>query len=121
MLPTIFLHQGLGFSNCKLAQVIFPFIVYTKLISLLSIFFSLDIEGAEFGVLKTVPWDKVDIEVLLVELIHAGLIHEGTRDDVHKFLSSKNYFYLGTIGMIFYFKSQKFELFFILQLLMMFL
>ena len=25
--------------------------------------FSLDIEGAEFAVLKTIPWDKVDIEV----------------------------------------------------------
>ena len=25
--------------------------------------FSLDIEGAEFAVLKTVPWDKVDIQV----------------------------------------------------------
>ena len=25
--------------------------------------FSLDIEGAEFAVLKTVPWEKVDIQV----------------------------------------------------------
>ena len=25
--------------------------------------FSLDIEGAEFAVLKTIPWDKVDIQV----------------------------------------------------------
>ena len=25
--------------------------------------FSLDIEGAEFLVLQTIPWDKVDIEV----------------------------------------------------------
>ena len=50
--------------------------------------------------LKTVPWDKVDIEVLLVELIHAGHVLQGSRDDVHKFLLSKNYFYLGTIGMI---------------------
>ena len=28
------------------------------------IFLSLDIEGAEFAVLKTVPWDKVDIQVI---------------------------------------------------------
>jgi hypothetical protein len=26
-------------------------------------YFSLDIEGAEFPVLKTIPWDKVDIQV----------------------------------------------------------
>ena len=30
---------------------------------LVLLFFSLDIEGAEYEVLKTVPWDKVDIEV----------------------------------------------------------
>jgi hypothetical protein len=30
--------------------------------------FSLDIEGAEYGVLKTVPWDKVNIDALLVEV-----------------------------------------------------
>ena len=60
--------------------------------------FSLDIEGAEFGVLKTVPLDKVDIEVLLIELIHAGDVNQGSREDVHEFLLSKNYVYLGTIG-----------------------
>ena len=65
MLPIIFVHQGLELSNCKLAQVY----VYLLYKTLLSTFCSLDIEGAEYGVLKTVPWDKVDIEVLLVELI----------------------------------------------------
>ena len=69
--------------------------------ALLLRYLSLDIEGGEFGVLKTVPWDKVDIEVLLIELIHAGHQEKGSRDDVHKFLFSKNYFYLGTICKIF--------------------
>ncbi len=31
--------------------------------------FSLDIEGAEYDVLKTVPWDKVNIDALLIEVI----------------------------------------------------
>ena len=31
-------------------------------------FFSLDIEGAEMGVLRTIPWHKVDIEVFLIEV-----------------------------------------------------
>ena len=26
-------------------------------------YFSLDVEGAELGVLKTIPWDKVNIKV----------------------------------------------------------
>ena len=60
-------------------------------------FIYLDVEGAEFKVLKTVPWDKVDIEVLLIELIHAGSNFEGSRDDIHQFLLSKSYVYLGTI------------------------
>ena len=38
-------------------------------------FLSLDIEGAEFEVLKTIPWDKVDIEVIVAELLHAGEVH----------------------------------------------
>ena len=59
--------------------------------------FSLDIEGAEFEVLKSVPWDKVDIEVLLIELIHAGTHFKGSREEIHKFLSSKSYVYLGSI------------------------
>ena len=33
---------------------------------------SLDIEGAEFEVFRSLPWDKVDIEVIVTELVHAG-------------------------------------------------
>ena len=51
--------------------------------------------------LKTIPWDKVDIEVLLIELIHAGNQNKGSREDVHQFLFSKKYVYLGTICMVF--------------------
>ena len=31
-------------------------------------FLSLDVEGAELDVLNTVPWDKVDIELVMVEV-----------------------------------------------------
>ncbi|KAK3087900.1 hypothetical protein FSP39_012292, partial [Pinctada imbricata] len=33
-------------------------------------FFSLDIEGEELSVLKTIPWDRVDIRMLTVEFVH---------------------------------------------------
>ena len=49
--------------------------------------FSLDIEGAELDVLKTIPWTKVDIKVLLVEYEH---IKEGKKALVD-FLTSKGY------------------------------
>ena len=32
-------------------------------------YFSLDIEGLELDVLKTIPWDKVDIKVSILVLI----------------------------------------------------
>ena len=32
-------------------------------------FFSLDVEGSEMDVLRTIPFDKVDIELLLIEVM----------------------------------------------------
>jgi len=37
-------------------------------------FLSLDIEGAEQAVLKTVPWDKVDIELVMIETYHSDRV-----------------------------------------------
>jgi len=54
-------------------------------------YFSLDIEGAEFEVLKTIPWDKVDIRVLSVETHLVGRVFPGTRQDVVKFMASVGY------------------------------
>jgi Methyltransferase FkbM domain len=35
-------------------------------------FFSLDVEGFELAVLKTIPWDKVDIKVYDLQLYYKG-------------------------------------------------
>ena len=58
---------------------------------------SLDIEGAEFPVLRSLPWDEVDIEVILTELVHAGELFPGSRLEVIEFLESKNYQYIGNL------------------------
>ena len=42
------------------------------------------IKGAEFEVLKQVPWEKVNVEVLLVELEHAGKVQHDHCIDDHK-------------------------------------
>lgn len=60
--------------------------------------FSLDIEGAEYQVLRTVPWDKVDIEVLLIELVHVGLIFPGSKEDVVNYLDSVGYQFIMTVA-----------------------
>ena len=64
-------------------------------------YFSLDIEGAEFLVLQTIPWDKVrfleechnsiychqvDIRVLTVETHLAGHVFPGERSDIIAFM-----------------------------------
>jgi len=59
--------------------------------------FILDIEGAEFEVLKTIPWKAVDIEVLIVELEHSGKVFPGTRNEVIRFLEVNDYNLIGNM------------------------
>ena len=54
-------------------------------------YFSLDIEGAEMGVLKTIPWDKVDIWVLSVETHNPSRVIPGSRDDIINYMKSVGY------------------------------
>jgi len=52
---------------------------------------SLDIEGAEFAVLKTIPWDKVDIQSLTVETHMMGMIFPGDREEFIGYMKSVGY------------------------------
>ena len=54
-------------------------------------YFSLDIEGAELVMLKTLPWNKISMTLIDVEVNHAGAIFPGTRDDIQNYLSSQGY------------------------------
>ena len=48
-------------------------------------YFSLDVEGAELPILKTIPWDKVNITILSIEVNHS----DGNKIDT--FIKSKGY------------------------------
>ena len=50
-------------------------------------YFSLDVEGAELGILKTIPWDKVDIRVLTIEFNN----RQEDKDKMMDFLRQKGY------------------------------
>ena len=50
-------------------------------------YFSLDVEGAELQVLKTIPFDLFNIKVLTVEFAHT---FEG-KSSLRKFMESKGY------------------------------
>ena len=63
-------------------QNIIPLVIYSIRKSLSAIgkteidFFSLDIEGAELSVLKTIPWNKVNIKLVMVEVNHTDRVEE---------------------------------------------
>jgi hypothetical protein len=60
-------------------------------------YLSLDIEGAEEAVLRTLPWDKVDIKVISLEIIRKKLDERAEGEHVDPFptivdyLTSKDY------------------------------
>jgi len=60
-------------------------------------YLSLDIEGAEFQVLQTIPWDKVDIEVISLETNHAGEVFPGSQKEVRQYLEERGYVLAGTV------------------------
>jgi hypothetical protein len=51
----------------------------------------LDIEGAEYAVLQTIPWDKVNIRVLIIEVRNAGKIFDGNRFQIRKLMKDNGY------------------------------
>ena len=60
-------------------------------------YFSLDIEGAEYPVLKTLDdLSQTDIKMIGIEINHAGEIFQGTRNDIQQYLKSNGYDFTGT-------------------------
>lgn len=55
-------------------------------------FLSLDIEGAELKVLSTIPWDKVDIELLMIEVNHID------NKELEQIMKKAGYAYVKTLG-----------------------
>ncbi|KAB7494882.1 Protein Star [Armadillidium nasatum] len=49
----------------------FPLLSYLKALNVTTVdYFSLDVEGAEFSILQSIPWKEVNIKTLSVEYIH---------------------------------------------------
>ena len=51
-------------------------------------YFSLDVEGSEFQILKTIPFHNVDIKVINLEINHVGEIFPGILKDILKYLDA---------------------------------
>ena len=51
-----------------------------------------------FQVLRTIPWDKVDIEVVTVETNHAGEVFPGTKEEIREYMAEQGYVYHNTVA-----------------------
>ena len=70
-------------ANAEVLQALcLPFISILYAIGSPSVdYFSLDIEGVELDVLKTIPWDKVDIKIFSIEVVGNGREAYGEKVD----------------------------------------
>ena len=57
----------------------------------------MDIEGAEYPVLNTIEYDKVDIGTISVEINHAGKIFDGSREDIKELMENNGYDFVTTV------------------------
>ena len=56
-------------------------------------YLSLDIEGAEWPVLQTLDFQKLDIKTISIEMNHVGKFFDGDVTQVHDFLSNSRVTY----------------------------
>ena len=59
---------------------------------------SLDVEGSEFQILKTIPFHEVDIKVIDLEITYIGKIFPGTWEDILNYLDTQGYEFHFKIG-----------------------
>ncbi|CAK9797843.1 Protein Star [Anthophora quadrimaculata] len=78
-----------AYSGVHVSVQCFPFIDLMAALNVTTVnYFSLDIEGHELQVLKTIPFDKINIETLSVEFSHV----ENGQKELTDFMESKGYY-----------------------------
>ena len=99
ILPFLLLHRGVQKWSIAKYCPHFSFITLLKAINSPKVtYFSLDIEGAEYDVLKTLDFDKIDISLLGVEI--QGMLPDdvlrkntGSKEQIHNLLKQNGYIY----------------------------
>lgn len=84
----------------------FPVYSVLRALNLPSIdYFSLDIEGAEYQVLNTIPLQMSRIKLFGIETAHAGNIFDGTEKDISNLLYANGYEYVARSKLDKFFKK----------------
>jgi len=101
-------NEALPYHRREVKIQCFPLYSVLKALNATSVdYFSLDVEGSEFPILKTIPWHKVAFKVLGIEVTHLGKVFDGDRGELEAFLSSKGFKYRSSVGDdAFYVKSK---------------
>ena len=60
--------------------------------------------------LKTIPWNLVDIRVLGIETEHAGKVFEGTEKDISNYLQSNGFNVTHKVGHDLFFMQRQYVL-----------
>ena len=51
----------------------------------------MDVEGSEFQILKSIPFQEIDIKVIDVEVNHLGEVFPGSWEDILNYLKTQGY------------------------------
>ena len=51
----------------------------------------MDVEGSEFQILKSIPFQEIDIKVIDVEVNHIGEVFPGSWEDILNYLETQGY------------------------------
>ena len=57
-------------------------------------YFSLDVEGSEWSIIESIPWDKVNITIVNLEYAHLGNLNTA----LNKFMINQGYSIVKRIG-----------------------
>ena len=63
-----------------------------------------------FSFFQTIPFDKVDIKIIQIEMDHVGEIFPGTKDDVEAFMDSVGYRFVKEIGVDHVYTKEGFDI-----------
>ena len=82
--------QGSSSRKVQVVHKVYCFPFYSMMLSLNQThidYFSLDVEGLELDILRTIPFDKLDISIFTVEYVHG----DGGEQAYTKYMISKGY------------------------------
>ncbi|CAL4067528.1 unnamed protein product [Meganyctiphanes norvegica] len=92
-----------SFTKSIVSAACFPLENYLTALNVTTVdVFSLDIQGGEFEVLKTIPWDRVHFRLIFVEVMRESL-----KNKIIEYMKSKGYLFIVQMTEDYFFYNEK--------------